>query len=183
MINISDIKHISAADRHKAADAIQAWASTATVGEQRALIGALTQTVAEGDAVNAAAARKKTAIANISAARQTFSGKNMLGFDPSRHLCVDGYDERHTCCGELHAHDAADPDRVRSPARLRRQQSRGGHQADQGRRLRSFAMARGWLRLRLKACPNPPASHGHPWASNRPESFRSRQDETGTPRR
>ena len=75
MINISDIKHISAADRHKAADAIQAWASTATVGEQRALIGALTQTVAEGDAVNAAAARKKTAIANISAARQTFWAK------------------------------------------------------------------------------------------------------------
>jgi hypothetical protein len=79
MINIADIRHISAADRHKAADALQAWAQTATVEEQKALVATLAAKISEIDAAQAAVERKKVALARIGAAGETLAGKNMLG--------------------------------------------------------------------------------------------------------
>jgi hypothetical protein len=82
MINISDIKadikKLDAASRHKAADAISAWAETASVEEKRALVAALTTKISEIDAAQAAIERKKVALARISATRESLAGKNMI---------------------------------------------------------------------------------------------------------
>lgn len=77
---IDKLSNVTASERTKIADVIQAWAESASVTEKRALIEALSQTTSELEAVQAAADRKKTIIGRISAARSDIhnGGRNML---------------------------------------------------------------------------------------------------------
>jgi hypothetical protein len=78
MIQLADhLKNISASERVKIADTIEAWATTATPNEKAALIEALSKPT-EVDRVQAAADRKRVALAKISAAKETIGGLNLF---------------------------------------------------------------------------------------------------------